>query len=58
MDRKINEIPSLSDKETGLITNRSSSDDLPIVSTTKKELDPAIIAKQLDDWLFEDYEES
>ena len=24
---------------------------------TKQEQDPAIIAKQLDDWLFEEYEE-
>ena len=58
MDKKISEIASLSDQEFGLITNRSSSDDLPIVSTTKQEQDPAIIAKQLDDWLFEEYEET
>ena len=25
---------------------------------TKQEQDPAIIAKQLDDWLFEEYEET
>lgn len=57
MDKKISEIASLSDQEFGLITNRSSSDDLPIVSTTKQEQDPAITAKQLDDWLFEEYED-
>ena len=57
MDKKISEIASLSDKEIGLITNRSLSDDLPIASTTKQEQDPAIIAKQLDDWLFEQYED-
>ena len=57
MDKKISEIVSLSNKEFGLITNRSLSDDLPIASTTKQEQDPAIIAKQLDDWLFEEYEE-
>ena len=57
MDKKISEIASLSDKETGLITNRSLSDDLPIASTTKKEQDPAIIAKQIDDWWFQEYEE-
>tara|TARA_Y100001963_G_scaffold45963_1_gene64846 strand:+ start:180 stop:377 length:198 start_codon:yes stop_codon:yes gene_type:complete len=58
MDKKISEIVSLSNKEFGLITNRSLSDDLPIASTTKQEQDPAIIAKQLDDWLFEEYEET
>mgnify|MGYP001256293635 CR=1 FL=1 len=57
MDKKISEIASLSDKEIGLITNRSLSDDLPIASTTKQEQDPAIIAKQIDDWWFEEYEE-
>jgi len=57
MDKKISEIASLSDQEFGLITNRSSSDDLPIVSTTKQEQDPAIIAKRQDDWLFEEYED-
>ena len=44
MDKKISEIASLSDKEIGLITNRSLSDDLPIASATKQQQNPAIIS--------------
>lgn len=57
MDKKISELPGLSDQEFGLITNRSTSDDLPIASATTQEQDRAIIAKQIDDWWFEEYEE-
>ena len=56
-NKKISEIASLSDQEFGLITNRSTSDELPIASVTKQELDPAIIAKRQDDYFFNEYEE-
>ena len=51
------------EEETGekpeLITLNDFKDmELHAVSTTKQEQDPAIIAKQLDDWLFEEYEET
>ena len=50
------------EEETGekpkLITLNDFNDmEVHAVSTTKQEQDPAIIAKQLDDWLFEEYEE-
>ena len=55
MDKKISEIASLSNKEFGLITLNDYNDmEVRAVSTTKQEQDPAIIAKQLDDWLFEE----
>ena len=57
MDKKISELPGLSDQEFGLITNRSTSDDLPIASVSKEDIELGIIAKQIDDWLFEEYEE-
>ena len=58
MDKKISEIASLSNKEIGLITLNDFNDmEVRAVSTTKQELDPAIIAKRQDDWLFEEYED-
>ena len=66
MDKKISKLPGLSDPELGgftqglteLITLNDYNDmEVRAVSTTKQEQDPAIIAKQIDDWLFEEYEE-
>lgn len=44
----------LAEQKVGLITNHSLNEDLPIASENE-EL--AIIAKQQDDWLFQEYEE-
>ena len=44
----------LAEKKVGLITNHSSNEDLPMAS---EDENLAIIAKQQDDWLFQEYEE-
>ena len=44
----------LAEQKVGLITNHSSKEDLPIAGENE-EL--AIIAKQQDDWWFQEYEE-
>jgi len=49
-NKKISEIASLSDKEL-------NHDELPFASATKEDIELGIIAKQIDDWWFEEYEE-
>ena len=56
-NKKISELANPSDQEFGLITTALTHDDLPIASATKEDIELGTIAKQHDDWFFQEYEE-